>query len=77
LNAIGFFLGATVFELAVKLKKPLRQAAVFSTGQALSLFDSIKSSAYGVKEEIEDIIAEAQYENMKKYSKEETDNIVE
>lgn len=69
LDTIGFFLGMAVFQLAVRMKKPLRKAAVAATGQAMTLLDNLKSSAYGLKEEVEDIIAEAQYENMKKYSK--------
>lgn len=56
------------FRLAVKLKKPLRKAAVFTASQLISAVDGLKVAAYGLKEEIEDVVAEAVYENMKKHS---------
>lgn len=55
-----------VFSLAVKLKKPIRKIAVISTSQILGIVDRFKTTAYGLKEEVEDIVAEAQYETMKK-----------
>lgn len=65
MEPLGFLLGVAAFNLAVKYKKPLRKAAVFAASQALTVAEGLKSIAYGVKEEIEDIVAEAQYENMK------------
>lgn len=47
-------------------KKPLRKAAVYSTSQMFNVLDHTKETAYNIKEEFEDIIAEAQYENMKR-----------
>jgi len=66
LNPLSFLLGVAAFTAAATLKKPLRKAAVVVTSQVIGLIDQVKASAYGIKEEIEDIVAEAQYENMKK-----------
>lgn len=66
MEPIGFLLGVATFNAAVKFKGPLRKAAVFTAGQVLMLADSFKTAAYSFKEEIEDIVAEAHYENMKK-----------
>jgi hypothetical protein len=66
LEPLEFLLGVGTFSLAVKLKKPIRKAAVITASQFLNIVDRLKTTAYGFKEEIEDIVAEAQYENMKK-----------
>lgn len=63
---ISFLLGVATFAAAVKFKKPLRKAAVAATSQVIGLIDHSKTAAFGIKEELEDIVAEAQYENMKK-----------
>ncbi|MFZ5969243.1 MAG: hypothetical protein ACOYVK_18965 [Bacillota bacterium] len=66
MEPLGFFLGVATFGLATRLRKPIRKAAVFTTSQAFSLVDALKTSAYSIKEEVEDIVAEAHYENLKK-----------
>ncbi|MCX7711582.1 MAG: hypothetical protein N2484_17210 [Clostridia bacterium] len=66
MEPLEFFLGMATFQLAVRFKKPLRKAAVAAASQAFTLVDRLKTTAYGLKEEIEDIVAEAHYENMKK-----------
>ncbi len=48
-----------------RARKPIRKAAVMATSQMFNALDMIKERAYDVKEGFEDIIAEAQYENMK------------
>jgi hypothetical protein len=68
LEPLGFILGVATFGATVTLKKPLRKVAVFTTSQLISIFDKLKATAYELKEEIEDVVAEAQYENMKKYT---------
>jgi hypothetical protein len=68
LEPLGFFLGAATFGLAAKFKDPLRKLAVFSTVQLISVMEGLKTTAYNLKEEVEDIVAEAHYENMKKNS---------
>jgi hypothetical protein len=62
---LGFFLGVVTFNALVKMKEPIRKAAVTATSQAMNFAEMAKGAAYGVKEEVEDIIAEAHYENMK------------
>ncbi|WP_432665516.1 hypothetical protein R9X47_04430 [Wukongibacter baidiensis] len=47
-------------------KQPLRKAAVFTTSQVFNTLDCAKETAYNIKEGFEDIIAEAQYENLKR-----------
>jgi len=66
LEPLGFILGAAAFSIAVKFKKSLRQAAVIAASQALGIADKLKTTAYGIKEEVEDIVAEAQYDNLKR-----------
>lgn len=66
MEPVGFILGILTFGVAAQFKKPIRKAAVFTASQAIGLTNQLKSTAYGFKEEIEDIIAEAQYENMKR-----------
>lgn len=66
MEPLEFLLGVAVFSVAMKLKKPLRKAAVVTATQVMGMVDRLKTTAYGFKEEVEDIVAEAQYENMKK-----------
>ena len=66
MEPLEFLLGVAAFSLAAKLKKPVRKVAVIAATQALGIMDRLKTTAYGLKEEVEDIVAEAQYENMKK-----------
>lgn len=66
MEPLEFLLGMAAFRLAVTFKKPLRKAAVVAASQAFTIVDRLKTTAYSFKEEIEDIVAEAHYENMKK-----------
>lgn len=66
MKPLEFLLGIATFNIAVKLKKPIRKAAVITASQVLGIMDGIKTKAYGFKEEVEDIVAEAHYENMKR-----------
>lgn len=66
MEPLEFLLGVAAFKALVMLKKPIRKLAVLTTSQAMGIVDKLKSAAYGFKEEIEDIVAEAQYENMKR-----------
>jgi hypothetical protein len=66
LEPFGFLLGVAVFNTAVKFKKPLRKAAIIATSQVMGIMEGLKTTAYELKEEMEDIIAEAHYENMKR-----------
>lgn len=53
----------------------MRKLAVMTTSQVFNAADHMKEAGYNFKEGAEDIIAEAQYENMKRKNnlKEETD----
>ncbi|MCK8826659.1 DUF1490 family protein [Natroniella acetigena] len=63
---LGIVYGVATFCGLKKLKRPIRKAAVSTTSQVFSAVDVTKEAAYSFKEEVEDIIAEAQYENMKR-----------
>lgn len=66
MEPLSFLLGVATFSMGVKFKKSVRKAAVITASQTLGIFDRLRTAAYGLKEEVEDIVAEAQYENMKK-----------
>ncbi|WHH60575.1 hypothetical protein [Petroclostridium sp. X23] len=66
MEPLGFLLGIATFGVAKNFKQPLRKAAVFAASQAFTLTDRAKGVAYGIKEEFEDIVAEAHYEHMKR-----------
>lgn len=70
MESLGILYGlATFFGLKgvfKTAKKPLRKAAVFTTSQMFNALDRTKEVVYNAKEEFEDIIAEAQYENLKR-----------
>lgn len=63
---LSFLLGVATFTAAVKLKKTLRKASVEVTSQVIGLVDHAKTTAFGIKEGFEDIVAEAQYKNMQR-----------
>ena len=65
MEPLGFFLGVVTFNALVRMKEPIRKAAITATRQAMNLAEIAKGAAYGIKEEVEDIMAEAHYENMK------------
>lgn len=65
MEPISFILGVVAFNALVKMKEPIRKAAVVATRQTMNLAKMATGAAYGVKEEFEDIIAEAHYENIK------------
>lgn len=58
-----FFGVKGVFKAA---RKPLRKAAVFTTSQVFNTLDHTRETVYNIREGFEDIIAEAQYENLKR-----------
>ena len=70
MDPLGILYGMATFfgvkEVLKAAKQPLRKAAVFTTSQLFKALDRTKEAAYNMKEEFEDIVAEAQYENMKK-----------
>ncbi len=65
----GILTYAGASKLLMGMKKPMKKAAVLATSQMFGALDSAKEAAYNIKEGFEDIIAEAQYENMKKNQK--------
>lgn len=65
LELLGLLYGIATFYGVKKLSKPIKHAAVMTTGQMFNVLDRGREVAYNVKEDFEDIIAEAHYENMK------------
>ncbi len=66
MEPFGYLYGFATFYGLKVFKKPLRKMTVAVTSQMFSAIDRSKEAAYNVKEEFEDIIAEAHYENMKR-----------
>jgi hypothetical protein len=66
MQPLGFIAGIAVFGAAVKNKKMIRKLVLNTAVQVLSAVERLKTAGYLFKEELEDIIAEAHYENMKK-----------
>ena len=62
----GILAYAGASKILISMKKPMKKMAVMATSQMFNALDSVKEAAYNVKEGFEDIIAEAQYENMKR-----------
>lgn len=58
-----FWIGVGVLGIALLLAKPAKKLAVGLVGTAMILADKGKELAINVKEEVEDIIAEAQYQH--------------
>ena len=84
MEPLGILYGLATFfgaKEGLKLvKKPLRKAAVYTTSQMFNALDRTKETVYNVKEEFEDIIAEAQYENLKRnknFMQEDDPNLVQ
>lgn len=73
MEPLGIIYGLATFfgvkEVFKAAKKPLRKAAVFTTSQMFNTLDLTKETVHNIKEGFEDIIAEAQYENLKKNKK--------
>ena len=66
LDPVGILLGfATVYSVKA-FKKPIKRAAVITTSHIFGAVDKSKESLYNMKEGVEDIIAEAYYENLKR-----------
>ena len=63
---LGILYGIATFYGIKKIKRPARKMAVMTTSQLFNTLDQTREVAYSLKEEMEDIIAEAHYENMKK-----------
>lgn len=66
MEPLGVILGAAAFGLAANFKKPLRKAAVFTASQVMAAGERLRTAVHEIKEEVEDIVAEAQYENVKR-----------
>lgn len=66
MEPLEFLLGVLTFNVAMKFKKPMRKVAVIAATQVIGVVDKVKTTAFELKEEFEDIVAEAQYENMQK-----------
>lgn len=59
-----FWLGAGAFAALALLKKPIRKVVVMAAGVVLAVADKVKEACHGVKEEAEDIVAEAYATNI-------------
>jgi len=59
-----FWLGAGTFAVLTLLRKPVRKAVVVAAGAVLAVADKMKEAYHEVKEEVEDIVAEAYAANM-------------
>ncbi|MBB6217653.1 hypothetical protein HNQ80_003776 [Anaerosolibacter carboniphilus] len=66
MEPLGFILGVVTFNAFVRAKEPIRKATIMATSQVMNIAEHAKGAVYGIKEEVEDIIAEAHYENMKR-----------
>lgn len=66
MEILGLIYGIATFYGLKGLEKPLRQGAVTATSGMFALVDRSKEVAFNLKEGFEDIIAEAQYENLKR-----------
>ncbi|AYO29304.1 MAG: hypothetical protein PWR06_1370 [Thermoanaerobacteraceae bacterium] len=59
-----FWFGAGAFAALMLLRKPVRKLAVMTAGAVLAVGDKVKEAYHEIKEEIEDIVAEAYAANM-------------
>lgn len=66
---LGLLYGIATFYGLKNLEKPLRSAAVSVTSGTFTLVDRSREAFFNLKEGFEDIIAEAQYENLKRNQK--------
>ena len=62
-DPVSLLVGYVTYQGLRRFKKPLRKAAVSTTSQVINLISSSKEATYEVKEELEDIIAEAHYKS--------------
>ena len=69
MDPFGIVAGISAYYVLKGLKKPGRRLAVLATSQALNLADKSREKAYNVKEGLEDIVAEAHYEHIKRNQK--------
>lgn len=69
-----FWIGVGVFGVLLMFSKPAKKLAVGIAGTALLLADKGKEFAANIKEEVEDIVAEAQYQYTMDKSKKEIGN---
>lgn len=60
-----FLFGLGTFAALYVLRKPLKKAAVIAVSSAMAIGDKTREVLENIKEETEDIIAEAKYEHMK------------
>ncbi len=66
MDPFGILLGFATVYGAKALKKPIKRAAVIATSHVFGAVDRSRESIYNAKEGVEDIIAEAYYENLKR-----------
>lgn len=66
MGVLGFLYGVATFYGIQTVKKPLKRIAVVATSQMFEVMDRSREVAYNLKEGFEDMIAEAQYENLKR-----------
>lgn len=66
MELLGVVYGIAAFYGIQSLRKPMKRMAVVATSHMFDLVDRAKESGYNLKEGFEDIIAEAQYENLKR-----------
>lgn len=64
----GFMLGAGTAALAYMLRRPIKKAAVVATGGLFHLGERSREMFHSLREEIEDIVAEAGYDHIKDHN---------
>lgn len=66
MQLLGVFYGIATFYGLKTLQKPLKRVAVVATSHMFDLLDRCRETGYNLKEGFEDMIAEAQYENLQR-----------
>ena len=66
MDPFGIIAGISTYYILKGLKKSGKRLAVMATSQALNIADKSREKVYNAKEEMEDIIAEAHYEHIKR-----------
>lgn len=64
----GFMLGAGTAALAYMLRRPIKKAAVIATGGLFHIGERSREMLHSLREEFEDIVAEAGYEHTKDHN---------
>lgn len=66
MQLLGVFYGIATFYGLKSLQKPMKRVAVIATSHMFDLLDRSREMGYNLKEGFEDMIAEAQYENLRR-----------